>query len=490
MTETPKCLGLLPHLSTGVKIPEVLIEGITSGFKESMSAGGLMLAFGRETAPRYVIDSPPGVYDITMGHTGVSIEHFINIAVEAVKRKCVIAEIEADHILIRASPPSEAAKRIYVRHGRRWDEKFLRESISLAQDMIDEAVKTSSIHAFTIDTADLIFQEVDTWSFNKVKDEFEKNIPLEESKRICERYLGKEIGVIDSRGFKYTYKITYLELMRNALKFSKSIEIFKDVYSYIENRMGGKKFTIELALDETINKMNCIELYYILKELQDAGCRVDFVAPNIGFKKRLDFTGSLDRLESDLSRLNAIANFFGTILSIHSGSGSDPYGVKGQRVHEILLKATGGNLKYKISGVYLELLMNLLASFPKSSYERRLYEEMFDSLFNFLKDQVSCYGSLYSKFLKNMLNKYEENIKKGRMKPYDPKAMFFRFYSFLLLNFKDRSGRRPFREEILKLYEERRAFRELVDREVKKVTITFIENLGFSNNVANSKNDV
>ncbi|RLE96617.1 MAG: hypothetical protein DRJ96_06095, partial [Thermoprotei archaeon] len=109
--ETPMYLGPLPHPAVGIRIPEVLLEGILEAYKLRNTAGGLMLSYGRETAPEWVIDAPPGEYEITMGHTGTSIRRYLTLGAEAARRKGVIVEMEADHLTITTSS-ARAVKRI------------------------------------------------------------------------------------------------------------------------------------------------------------------------------------------------------------------------------------------------------------------------------------------------------------------------------------------------------------------------------------------
>ncbi|MEM4412334.1 MAG: hypothetical protein QXO66_05750, partial [Thermofilum sp.] len=80
--ETPRYLGPIHHPALGVRIPEVLLEGVFRALSRTATAAGIMLSYHRETAPEYVINAPPGVYEVTRGHTGTSIRSYILSAVE------------------------------------------------------------------------------------------------------------------------------------------------------------------------------------------------------------------------------------------------------------------------------------------------------------------------------------------------------------------------------------------------------------------------
>jgi len=62
----PRSLGPIAHATIGARMPEILLTGILRALKRSRTIGGLMPSLGREKAPQRVIDSPPGVFDITI----------------------------------------------------------------------------------------------------------------------------------------------------------------------------------------------------------------------------------------------------------------------------------------------------------------------------------------------------------------------------------------------------------------------------------------
>ena len=475
-------LGPIPHPAVGIRIPEILLTGVLRAYRRRNVAGGLMLSFGRETAPENVINAPPGEYEITMGHTGTSIKKYMTMGAEAAAREGVIVEIEADHLIIVGSS-AKAVKRIAGIHEEtRISPEELERSIAFNKAEIDEAVSTGVVNTFTTDTSDLIDLRVEAWGDDVVKERFGKSFSAQERKGLYARYLGPEFFFPGRCGKNYKYRLTRTKLMRLALKFKDSIRINREIYDYIKERMG-TPFGFEISLDETAERTREEELLFYLNEWKASGAHAEFVAPNVGFKKRMDFRGDLKELEDRVARQAAIARSFGALLSIHSGSGTSPHSGKGRGTYRTLLNATGGDLKYKISGVYMELLLEMLASFPPHSKERELYNNIFDGVYSYLCGELESRGVLASALLKKQMERYEKEVARGTRESRDPRAAFFRFNSFLALNLRDAKGRRHFRDELVALYQGDSRFRELVDREVEKLTLRLVDGLRFGNNV-------
>ncbi len=478
----PRYIGTLHHPAIGIRIPEIFLKGILRAFKKENVVSGLMLSFGRETATEEVINSPPGKYEITKGHTGTSIKKYITMSAEAALKENLIIEIEADHIMIIGST-IKAVKRIAGIHEEtKINIEEMRKSIEYAKSEIDEAISTNYINSFTIDTCDLFNLDVDKWNEEKIKEEFLKNFSENERKILLNRYIEKDFNFITAIGRKISYKFDENEIMRLSLKFKDSLKISKEIYDYIKGKMG-KPFGFEIAFDETIEETKDKEMLFYLNEWINLGAHVNYIAPNIGFKKRMDFHGDLKKLEEKVSKLAAIAKNYNALLSIHSGSGTSPYSGKGPGTYKALLKATKGELKYKISGVYYELLMEILSSFPLKSEERKLYNRIFDEVYDFLSKQIIEGGPLASPLLKKQIERYKKEVKNGIRKRRDPRALFFRFNSYLALNFRDKNGKRYFRDELVYLYNKDKKFQEIVDKEVEKLTLRLINGLNFNKNI-------
>ncbi|MGC8836016.1 MAG: tagaturonate epimerase family protein [Infirmifilum sp.] len=468
MLDTPRYLGKLPHLSVGVRLPEVFLEGIMSGFKTGNSAGGVMLSYHRETAPEYVINAPPGDFELTRGHTGTSIRHYIEASVAKAKEKGVVVEVEADHVSVSVS--SEAVKRISGGGTHRvLSEEEVRSALKYIEDEIREAVSTRNIYFYTIDTCDLIDYSSEKIAVDELRTVFKDLYPTS----LIERY--KDINVVVN-GTRIRFDEE--KVMRLSLKLMRSIDVSERIYRIIKE-MTPWPFGIEIAFDETPVTTDPHELFFVLNELRTRGIPVDFIAPNVGFQKREDFTGDLETLHSRVKTLHEVASFFGSLLSFHSGSGSSPYSMKGKGVHDIIRRAAGGLFKYKISGVYFELLMQLMSRSDIPSV-RRLYEEIYDAVIELLEDQVKRKGELYDEVLVKRLEEHRKKSLNGYVR--DSESPVFRYYSFLALNIR-RNGERYLRNAIVELYLEDKGFREQVDREISALTVAFLDSLGFRGNV-------
>ena len=435
-----------------------------------------MLSCTREAAPKYVIDSPPGKYPPTLGHTGTSISDYIFKSSRMARRRNVIVEMEADHLIVGSY--LQAVQRLFggTDEFEMTDEQ-VSNSISFVFDAIDEATNTGLVNAFTVDTTSLIDLRVEKCSKEELASRFNDEIPS--GKSLLEEYSREfHFSWIDGRLYKVKFREE--EIMRIALQYKRSLETCFKIYSHIRKTTEGRPFGFELTLDE-LPKQSGTELLYYLREWRKMGGHADFVAPNIGFRKRADFQGDLVTLKRQLSFLAALAYGCGALLSIHSGSGESPYTGKGQGVYDAIVEATGGRVKYKISGVYYELLMDLLAK-SKIPRHRRLFETIVSDVSGFWEDQISRNTPLADSTARNMLLAYKEGLKARRMR-FHNRSDFFRHYSFIALNLRDNEGKRYIKDELLTLYENDNRLSRIVDKEVKALTLRLIDGMNFADNL-------
>jgi len=474
----PRYLGPIRHPAIGIRIPEIFLAGILRAYRRGNVAGGLMLSFGRETAPESVIEATPGSFEITRGHTGTSIRKYITMGAEAALREGVAVELEADHIMVISSS-ARAVKRIAGVHEAETgtSEEEFKKSMQYNSLAIDEALSTGLVNCFTVDTSDLFDDAAKSREGAQLRLEFEG---VRMSDDLMSRYSDRTFDFAGREGF--SLKFTETEVMRLALRYGRSIDVGGQIYNYIVERIG-RPFGFEISLDEAKEETKEKDLLFYLNEWKSSGRHVDFVAPNIGFKKRTDFHGDLRRLERRVARLSEISRSFGALLSIHSGSGTTPYSGKGRGTYGALLRGSGGNLKYKISGVYYELLLQVLASTPPRSKERRLYNQIFDAVLEYLKEQVSKGRPLSSQLLGRQLSAYERGVREGRAERRDPRAVFFRFNSYLALALRDGKGRRYLREGLVGLYGRDPSIRRKVDVETERLTTRLLDGLHFGNNI-------
>ena len=475
---TPVYLGVIHHPAIGIRLPQVFLKGILWAFKLRRTAGTLMLSYGRETAPEYVINAPPGKYEITRGHTGTSIREYLSLASKYALQEGVTVELEADHVTVSVSSVT-AVKRISgVKAEYEISDEDVEKALKYIEDEVDEAVSTGAVRFYTIDTCELIRYEADKMSQNEVASKFEE---LEDWKEILRRYDGRRFTIVGESGRSYSFRFGRDDIKRVAVKYMRSIEVAEKVYRIFREKTPWE-FGVEIAFDETPHITDPKEMLFYLNELWERGIPVDYIAPNVGFEKKRDYRGSLSELYNRVEVMSAIARRYGALLSFHSGSGSSPWTGKGPGVYETLLQATGKKLKYKVSGVYFELLMEILASQPSGSKARRLFEDIYGAVLEYVRKEVSSRGALYSDVLEKQLEEYEELVKRTG-DPYITWADVFRYYSFLALNLRDKSGDRIYRRRLIELYEEDEALRNVINREVAELTLRLIEGLEFGNNI-------
>jgi hypothetical protein len=439
-----------------------------------------MLSCTREAAPKYVIDSEAGKYSPTLGHTGTSISDYILKCSRMARKRNVIVEIEADHLIVGSY--LQAVQRLFATTSEvEMNDEQLADSLNFVFDAIDEATSTGLVNAFTVDTTSLVDLKVEKYSKEELVSKFHEEIP--NGKNLLEDY---------SREFQFSWldgslhKVSFgqEDVMRIALECKRSLETCFSIYAHIKERMGGKPFGFELTLDE-LPKQTGPELLYYLREWRKMGGHVDFVAPNIGFRKRSDFQGDLGALKSQVSFLAALAYGFGALLSVHSGSGESPYAGKGRGVYHAIVDATGGKVKYKISGVYYELLLDLLAK-SKTARHRRLFEMVLTDVCSFWEDQIRANTPLADATVRNMSQAYKSGPKSKQMR-FHSRSEFFRHYSFIALNLRDKNGKRYIKDELIALYENDSSLHRTVDREVKALTLRLIDGMNFANNLPRTR---
>jgi tagaturonate epimerase len=468
-------LGKRHHPALGTRIPEIFLTGMVTSLQKHKTASGLMLSFGRETAPEEIINAPPGRYEITLGHTGTSIRKYIISGSRAARVAGIPVEMEADHLIVIESS-AQAIKRIEgIKTPKLMGAVALERSLKYNLQAIEEAVSTGIVRAFTTDTSDLFDTDFDRMKIGSLRRAFAATYSESQRERIIESYAGKH-RFRGADGKPVRLEITRERVMRLTLKYARSIEINAKLYHEIASRMK-HPFAFEISLDETPNPTPPADLFVYLGEWKAMKLPCDFVAPNVGFCKREDFAGDFDQLRNRVRALHAVAVHYDALLSFHSGSGKTTEGGKGPGVYPVLLECTGRKLKYKISGIYFELLIEILAGHKKGTDARILYELIHREVMDFLRAQMTERGPISSKLLKNQLEAYD----KGKIE-LDPRADAFRYHSFLCLNFRDTRGRRYYRERLIRLYTEDLKLRKQIDQEIEYLTTRLIDGLQFSNN--------
>ncbi|WP_148684597.1 tagaturonate epimerase family protein [Thermofilum adornatum] len=461
-------LGKIPRPGIGIRIPEIVLPEVVEASRRLAMFSTVMLSFNRETAPRDYIESrdPRFFY---FGHTGTSISSYVSMARDYSGRLGAPLEVEADHVSIMGSVERALKKIAGVKVEEPIADDEAEESIRYIREELREAKEAGGVDFATIDTCDLIDFSVDKEPLGNVEARYEELFGADERRKLEERYVGTHCFLGDDRHVCLNF--TRQDVLRLALKFWRSLEYASRVYNLIVTENGHAP-GIEVAFDETPFESNPLEVYFYLSELLSRGVRVDFIAPNIGFKKREDYSGRLDELYEAVSTLHSIVSSMNVYLSIHSGSGSNPYTDKGFGVWATLARATRGRVKYKMSGVFIQLLLEVMADFPAGSKTRRLYEEIYDTVVDHLARTVESRGALYSSELEAMLEKYRSS-----RDSYNPRHDLFRHYFYVFQAVRDDKGARWLREEIVEHYfaceELRRRYSAEMQRLLERLAYTF-----------------
>jgi len=474
----------LHHPAIGIRIPEIYLPGIIAALQKYETAAGLELSIGRETSLEKIIQSPMGQYPVSLGHTGTSITDYVKAAQNAAVAAEIPIEIEADHLII-AGAPDRAIKRIEgVFEESEVDPAKLKQSFAYNFQAIDQAMAAADVRCFTTDTSDLIWSRADDLSRRELETELHKHLSERGRRKLFSRYLDRKIELTCADGAKLKLKFDRENIIRLFLKYLESIRANARLYDYLRARkIRSKIFGFEISLDETKDLTPLDDAYFYLTEWTASGRHFDYVAPNVGFRKRADFDGPLKALQDRVKKLAAVAaSFDDALISFHSGSGSTPWSGKGEGVYQTLLLATGSQLKYKISGVYSELLFELLARGAAARPGMELYREIFDRVLEFLKDQLASKGELASDLLKKQIAAYENDLEQKKAKPRDPRAEFFRFNSWLALAFRDQKLNRVYRSQLIQLYHKDKEFRTELNQEVFALTERLLTGLKFEGN--------
>jgi hypothetical protein len=450
-------MGPYPTLATGIRIPEIVARPVLEVHKSLGTLPTLMLSYHRETGTSEVVSSA----DVLRGHTGTSIRDYISASLDLSTSLDITVQVEADHVSISPSP-EKAIRRIT---GGGWEgvtEEEAEESLAYISRELEEARDAGGVDVVSIDTTELVELGGGGGAYEELGGG--------ERRGLVEKYSRRVTASFD--GFSYTISLTESDVARLYSRYRRSIEYTARIYEVAREKLGGA-FGVEIVLDELPFETQPEELHFVLSELEALGVRADYVAPNIGFSKREDYHGDLGALREKLLKLAAVARLHGALLSIHSGSGAHPYSDKGHGVWDVFRETLRGRFKYKVSGVYIQLLLEVMYRFPEGSGPRRLYDEIFDSVLEALEGYLSARRGLYSEELERMMKEYRD---RGRAR--DPRSSVFRHYFFLFQALRDDKGRRYLSDRLLEVYNSSGDLRREYEREAKSLTARMLHRLG------------
>jgi len=472
----PRNLKSTPRLGLGVRmlftLPYLLVA-----LNRVKVVSDFQLSAGREFSLAEVVRSAPGKYPEWLGHTGLDASTLYGtIAGECFKLGVQTYGTEIDHLIVTGKP-EEAISRIRGSSSSHSptvsfsyaSENSLRESIEYNLRVIDEAARTGFVRGMTVDTSALLREEFDNtveWTGQVLKAEFEKQLSEEERKALMNRYRPGEPFQLKSHDGDEALELTFSEedVMRLALKFRQSLAVNKELFDHMSDAMDGKTFAFEPSLDEANKLTTSEELFFYLYESKQMGMRADLVAPNVGFRKREDYEGDPNELQKRVRELSVVASNFGAILDFHSGSD------KNYRVYQTIAKACHGKLKLKMSGVYQLLYFETLASFPRGTKERELFERIWRYTLRYAEQKADEGDAIAKRQVEQIHGKMKEARKRGARYNPNPKDDFFRYYSFIAVTAKNKNGQYLFRNALYKLAQTKRVSDRYAPRVIRLTT--------------------
>ena len=392
----PRPQRALPAVAVGNRHPEVSLPAAFEAFGEIKKrrdvnmASTVQLSATREMTTDEALAARDGENPTAVGHTRVSIRHLYHAglwaAIRSGWREGYTAE--ADHFIVAGNSAEEIAR-----------------SVETVEEAIRHAVGYTK---FTTDTSRLFELQADprhpqAWSDAVVAEKWQQILSREEQKWVLSEF---------SRTFPiegHSYVFTRDETIRLAVKFGQSLKLNEELYDSIRAEKAKENispdFDFEPSLDEAETLTTAKELLFYMHWLKARGRPAQLVPPNLGFKKRQAYPETMEsvtggavglkdycyhkmwselppragqefggkplvELGARIGELAAVARYFDGTLSIHSGSG------KQAAVLELIGRATGGRVNYKISGELQLQLFDVLWEQPAGSYWKQLYERM------------------------------------------------------------------------------------------------------------------
>jgi len=262
-----------------------------------------------------------------------------------------------------------------------YDEESLQKSIAFNKLAMTEARDYTK---FTVDTSHL---------FN-----FPVTLSAADEKRVLSACAGKRFTIANILPGRpgYTFRYSHDDALRMARTYWMAATVHKDLYDHAVALCDGRPFDYELSLDETPQNTPPADLFFYMLLLHEVmglpSGGIASAGPNIGFTKRHDYEGDVQRtLWPQVNACASILQHFGAMLSVHSADGVRAATGKGVGVDAVLRSATGGVAELKVADVYQEVLWSVLAASPVQA-ERDLFIEAWRRTY----DAAKTLGTLYA----------------------------------------------------------------------------------------------
>ena len=211
-------------------------------------------------------------------------------------------------------------------------------------------------------------------------------------------------------------------------RYDASIDAAVELFDYIRSIKGGEPFDFEFSLDEGPAVTEPEELRYALERLTKKGVTVSFIAPNVGFEKRLDYRkpDGMAGLESRVREMSRIAAEYGALLDFHSGSD------KSSETYRTVSRACDGKLKLKVSGKLQLILSEVL-----TDLDTGFFNEWWDYTLVSAKAEAGAGSEVAAEYVKLVEDRRQADGSSFRRSPKD---RFFTDFSFGMVGAKDEKG--------------------------------------------------
>jgi len=326
----------------------------------SLCAGVIQGSVFREMAPERMFrrrNPPlidlPGIGLIPLGHTGNSIQgQFVAGIAYRIERGITLPIVaDADHIPIRGT-----------------SKRDMEDTWMLINEAQDRTLFTLDPH-FCLYGGHPILQA----DPKRIERMFRK-LPSDRQSEILQRYEDKEFLIehLDGIG-SFSIKTMHKQVIDAAVRFEEAIAAIAKTWAMIETARAGRPYGVEVSIDEAPGITEPYHFFYLASELTSRGLKPFSLAPGLGFtKKDVDIEGPTEPFEERVRQLASIAHKFGAVLGVHSGDG------KSYATRKILARASNRRFWYKVSPDRQRNLFKALSKFPTGSFERALYEDIFD----------------------------------------------------------------------------------------------------------------
>ena len=315
---------------------------------------------------------------------------------------------------------------------------------------------------YTLDPSDYVDDLAGTYDPKTLREKFE-GLPWKElgcDPRSClSRYVGPRFRLRSAEG---EVDITFSEeaLMRSAVKYSKAIAHILKMYNRLVELFDGKRFDLEISVDETTSPTTPQEHFFIASELKRLGVKFDGLALRFvgAFEKAVDYRGDLKRFEEIFKIHVIIAKSLGPYkLSIHSGS--DKFSI-----YPIIGKWAKGMFHLKTAGTsYLEALRVV------ARHDPRLFREIIDySMKCFERDKATYMISTKIESIPDHRMCRDEELEDVFLNRDEGRQLLHVTYGSILTA-RDSNGRWIFRDKIRKiLLENEEEYYQLLQNHFRK----------------------